>query len=68
MFQTPIEKLQLSPRTYNCLKRAEINMVGDVLEMSQRELLKIRNLGEKPLEELCQRLHEHGFPEPREDP
>ena len=49
MLQTPIEKLQLSPRTYNCLKRARIDTVGDVLKRSEKELLKIRNLGGKPL-------------------
>ena len=68
MFPTPIERLQLSPRTYNCLKRAQINTVGDVLKMSEKELLEIRNFGEKPLEELRQRLQEHGFPNPLEDP
>ena len=65
MFQTPIEKLQLSPRSHNCLKRAQINTVGDVLRMSEEELLKIWNFGDKPLEELRERLHEHGFPNPR---
>ena len=35
MLETPIEKLQLSSRTYNCLKRARINTVGDVLHMSE---------------------------------
>ena len=66
MLQTPIEKLQLSPRSYNCLKRAGINTVGDVVRMSEAELLRIRNFGQKPLEELRQRLDEHGFPSPRE--
>ena len=66
MFQTPIERLQLSPRTHNCLKRARINTVGDVLQRSEKELLEIRNLGGKSLEELREKLHEHGFPNPRE--
>ncbi len=52
MFQTPIEKLQLSPRTHNCLKRARINTVGDVLQRSEKELLELRNLGGQSLEEL----------------
>ena len=64
MFQTPIEKLQLSPRTHNCLKRAEINTVGDVLKMSEKEILKIQNLGGQSLEELREKLHQHGFPNP----
>ena len=64
--QTPIEKLQLSPRAYNCLKLAQINTVGDVLKMSEKELLKIRNLGGQSLEELREKLHQHGFPNPGE--
>lgn len=64
MLQTPIEKLQLSPRSHNCLKRAGINTVGDVVRMSEAELLRIRNFGQQSLEELRQRLHEHGFPSP----
>ena len=66
MFQTPIEKLQLSPRTHNCLKRALINTVGDVLQRSEKDLLDIRNFGGQSLEELREKLHEHGFPNPRE--
>ena len=61
MYQTPIEKLLLSSRTYNCLKRAQIHTVGEVLEMSDEDLLKIRNLSQKPLEELKEKLAEHGF-------
>ena len=56
IYQTPIEKLVLSPRTLNCLKRAHIAKVGQVLEMSNSELLKIRNFGEKSLEELMTKL------------
>jgi DNA-directed RNA polymerase subunit alpha len=65
IYQTPIEKLELSPRTLNCLKRAQINRVGEVLEMSDEELLKIRNFGEKSLEELQEKLAEHGITSPR---
>ena len=60
IYQTPIEKLELSPRTLNCLKRAHISKVGEVLEMSDDELLKIRNFGEKSLDELKEKLVEHG--------
>ena len=56
VYQTPIEKLDLSPRTLNCLKRAHITKVGQALEMSNEELLKIRNFGEKSLEELLGKL------------
>lgn len=61
VYQTPIERLELSPRTLNCLKRAQINRVGEVLEMSDDDLLKIRNFGEKSLFELHEKLAEHGI-------
>ncbi|MBL16260.1 MAG: DNA-directed RNA polymerase subunit alpha [Chloroflexi bacterium] len=60
IYQTPIEKLELSPRTLNCLKRSHISKVGEVLEVSDEELLKIRNFGEKSLVELKKKLAEHG--------
>ena len=60
LYQTPIERLELSHRTLNCLKRAHITRVGEVLEMSDEELLKIRNFGEKSLSELRSRLAEQG--------
>ena len=60
IYQTPIEKLELSPRTLNCLKRFHISKVSEVLEMSDDELLKIRNFGEKSLDELKEKLVEHG--------
>jgi len=56
IYQTPIEKLELSPRTLNCLKRAHLSKVGQVLELSNNELLKIRNFGEKSLQELMTKL------------
>jgi hypothetical protein len=61
VYQTPIEKLELSPRTLNCLKRAHITKVGHVLEVSNSELLKVRNFGEKSLIELMDRLREEGM-------
>ena len=60
IYQTPIERLELSPRTLNCLKRAKITRVGEVLEMSDDELLKIRNFGEKSLGELREKMAERG--------
>ena len=56
IYQTLIEKLDLSPRTLNCLKRAHLGKVGQVLELSNNELLKIRNFGEKSLQELLAKL------------
>ena len=61
LYQTPIEKLELSPRTLNCLKRAHLLKVGQVLETSDDDLLKIRNFGEKSLSELREKLQAQGF-------
>ena len=61
IYQMPIERLQLSPRTLNCLKRAHMSKVGQVLETSDEELLKIRNFGEKSLEELKSKIQELGL-------
>jgi len=60
-YNTPIEELSLSVRTFNCLKRAGITKVGELLERSDDDLLKIKNLGEKALEEVRRQLREHGF-------
>ncbi len=65
MFQIPIERLQLSPRSYNCLKRAGVNTVEDVVRMSEAELLRLRNFGGQSLEELREKLHDYGLPGPR---
>ncbi len=51
-----VERLELSARPTNCLKRAGLNKVGEVLEKTDAELLAIRNFGEKSLEELHQQL------------
>ena len=61
VYQTPIEKLDLSPRTLNCLKRAHISRVGEILEMADDDLLKIRNFGDKSLVELQEKLAVHGI-------
>ena len=61
IYQTPIERLELSPRTLNCLKRGHITRVGEILEMCDEELLKIRNFGEKSLSELRDKLIERGI-------
>ena len=68
IYQTPIERLDLSPRTLNCLKRAHITKVGEVLEMSDDELVKIRNFGEKSLGELKEKLAERGVSSQRNGP
>ena len=64
-FNLPVESLGLSARTLNCLKRASIHKVGEVLEKSRPELLRIRNFGERSLDELMQKLEEAGIHHPQ---
>nr|QCI05429.1 RNA polymerase a-subunit [Crouania attenuata] len=54
--QILIEELQLSVRAYNCLKRAHINSISDLLDYSQDELLEIKNFGQKSAEEVIEAL------------
>jgi DNA-directed RNA polymerase subunit alpha len=61
IFDTPIEELDLSVRSYNCLKRSGITKVGTVLMMSEDDLLAVRNFGEKSLQELRERLVARNF-------
>lgn len=56
--QVPIEELQLSVRAYNCLKRAQINSVADLLDYSQEDLLEIKNFGQKSAEEVVEALQQ----------
>ena len=60
VYLMPIERLELSSRTLNCLKRAKLDRVGQVLELSSDDLLNIRNFGQKSLEELQGKLTELG--------
>ncbi len=55
-YEMPIEQLGLSVRTFNCLKRAGITKVGELVEKSEEELLTIRNFGEKALSEVREQL------------
>ena len=55
-YNTPVEKLELSSRTLNCLKRGRILKVGELLETADSELLKIRNFGEKSLREVHEKM------------
>jgi len=56
LFEMPIDELNLSMRTYNCLKRSGITKVGQVLTKDRKELLGLRNFGQKSLVELYQAL------------
>lgn len=63
-----IEELDLSVRSFNCLKRAGINTVEDLTNKTEDEMMKVRNLGRKSLEEVFQKLEELGFAlKPSED-
>lgn len=67
--QIPIEELQLSVRAYNCLKRAQINSVSDLLDYSQEDLLEIKNFGAKSAEEVIEALQVRlGITLPHEKP
>lgn len=69
VYDTAIEDLDLSVRAYNCLKRSNITKVGQVLTMSQDDLLAVRNFGEKSLTELRDKLLERSFlPNPGQIP
>jgi DNA-directed RNA polymerase subunit alpha len=71
VYDTPIEELELTVRAYNCLKRAGITKVGEVLERLQKgkdEILAIRNFGQKSLDELMERLQAKGYLETIQPP
>ena len=67
-YNVAVERLDLSSRTLNCLKRAGINKVGEVLEKNKPELLRIRNFGEKSYNELFGRLRVMNLLPPDMDP
>lgn len=61
VLEMSIEELDLSVRSYNCLKRAGINTVEDLTNRTEEEMMKVRNLGRKSLEEVLNKLAELGF-------
>ena len=61
VYNTLVETLALSARTLNCLKRAGLNRVGEVISIPKGELLKIRNFGQKSLDELYDKLAERNM-------
>ena len=56
--ETPIEEIEFSVRAYNCLKRAGINTVQDLISKKEVEVTKIRNLGKKSLKEVLDKVKE----------
>nr|MDQ2663895.1 DNA-directed RNA polymerase subunit alpha [Candidatus Eremiobacteraeota bacterium] len=60
-WDVPVETLNLSVRSFNCLKRAGISKVSELLDMSEDEIIKMRNFGKKSLDEIKQVLEERGL-------
>lgn len=61
VLELPIEEMDLSVRSYNCLKRANINTVDDLIKKSKGDMLKVRNLGLKSIEEVVAKLQAYGL-------
>jgi len=61
MLDRSIEELELSVRSFNCLKRAGINTIGELLDRSPDDMMRVRNLGRKSLEEVVEKLHNLGL-------
>jgi DNA-directed RNA polymerase subunit alpha len=61
VLEMTIEELDLSVRSYNCLKRAGINTVQELTQKSEEDMMKVRNLGRKSLEEVQEKLGELGL-------
>lgn len=61
VLEMTIEELDLSVRSYNCLKRAGINTVQELANKTEEDMMKVRNLGRKSLEEVKHKLEELGL-------
>lgn len=61
LFNLTIEELDLSVRSFNCLKRAGINTVSDIVSRSEEDMMKVRNLGKKSLDEVLNKIKSMGF-------
>ena len=59
--ETPIEELEFSVRSYNCLKRAGIHTVADILNRTEHDMMKVRNLGKKSLDEVIAKVASLGL-------
>ncbi len=60
-WDVPVETLNLSVRSFNCLKRAGISKVSELLDLTEDEIMKMRNFGKKSLDEIKQVLAERGL-------
>ena len=61
VLEMPIEEMDLSVRSYNCLKRANINTAEDLIKKSKSDMLKVKNLGLKSIDEIIQKLEGYGL-------
>ena len=61
VLEMTIEELEMSVRSFNCLKRAGIDTVEDLTNRTEEDMIKVRNLGKKSLEEVIQKLHSLGL-------
>ena len=61
VLETSIEDLELSVRSFNCLKRASISTVEDLINKTESDMMKVRNLGKKSLDEVTNKLHALGL-------
>ena len=61
LLETPIEELEFSVRSYNCLKRAGINIVADIVSKTEQDMIKVRNLGKKSLDEVIGKIKDLGL-------
>ena len=67
VLEMTIEELDMSVRSFNCLKRAGIDTVEDLINRTEEDMIKVRNLGKKSLEEVIQKLHSLGLDLKKED-
>ena len=67
VLEMTIEELDMSVRSFNCLKRAGIDTVEDLINRTEEEMMKVRNLGKKSLDEVIQKLHSLGLDLKKED-
>ena len=67
VLEMAIEELELSVRSYNCLKRANIATVEDLISKSETEMMKVRNLGKKSFDEVTAKLHSLGLDFAKDD-
>ena len=58
---TRIEELGLTVRSYNCLKKVDINTIGDLITLTKEDLKKVKNLGNKSVKEIIEKMKEYGY-------